>query len=162
MISEKCKQCNFRASSRRCLKAHITFVHSLEYFSCENCSIKTRTQSALEFHIDRKHYKIIEIKEHSKTLPLIQEITTPEAHEKVVHRCQKCTFCVNEEELLSIHQKFMHPIVEPMIVIKKSLNLTKGGAGGLSNPKKGQAIVCCEQILNDIVKSVIIKRDNLS
>ena len=48
------------------------------------------------------------------------------------------------------------------LVIKNSLNLIKGEAGCLSNPKRGQAINYCNQIVNEIVKCVISKRDNES
>ena len=42
MESFKCEECSFRASSRRCLSAHIAFVHNLKYHSCDQCPIKTR------------------------------------------------------------------------------------------------------------------------
>ena len=48
---------------------------------------------------------------------------------------------------------------KPLLVIKNSMNLIKGEAGGLSNPKRGQAINCCEQIVNEIVIFSINKRD---
>ena len=53
------------------------------------------------------------------------------------------------------------------IVIKNPLNLIKGEAGGLSdsqsNPKRGQAVLICKLIVNDIVKKLVIdKREKQS
>ena len=54
----------------------MTFVHSLKYYTCNNCPIKTRTDAALKYHIEIKHNLLLEMKEPSKTLPPSQEKTT--------------------------------------------------------------------------------------
>ena len=55
MQSYPCDECNFRATSRRCLKTHMTFVHSPTFYRCKHCTLKTRTDNALQYHIDMKH-----------------------------------------------------------------------------------------------------------
>ena len=55
MKSYNCDDCNVKASSKQCLKAHKTFVHDMNFYKCENCPLKTRTEAALYYHIDMKH-----------------------------------------------------------------------------------------------------------
>ena len=43
-ISYCCEECNFRASSQRGLKAHITFTHGSKFCRCEECPMKTETE----------------------------------------------------------------------------------------------------------------------
>ena len=37
----ECEQCNFRGTSKKCLKAHITFVHNTKFYICPLCPLKT-------------------------------------------------------------------------------------------------------------------------
>ena len=55
MLSYKCNQCQFKASSKSCLKIHVTFVHEDIFYKCDNCPMVTRTELALHYHIDIKH-----------------------------------------------------------------------------------------------------------
>ena len=52
------------------------------------------------------------------------------------------------------------------IVIKNTLNPIKGGAGGLSdqvsNPNRGQVLNICKIILNDMLQSLMIKKNRES
>ena len=72
-------------------------------------------------------------------------IHTSNVHDQVIYRYNKCRFCVLSHKDLSIHKKTIHPTKGSLLVIKKSLNIIKDEAGGLSNPKRGQAINCCKQ-----------------
>ena len=107
---------------------------------CDRCNFNTKSMESLQIH-------------------------TSNVHEQVVYRCNKCTLCVLSEHVLLNHKRLNHPIKEPIIIIKKSLNLIKGEAGSLSdlksNPNRGQAINVCQQILNHVVNSVILgKKDS--
>ena len=64
--SYSCELCNFRASSKRCLKAHKRFVHDTKFFRREYCPIKTRTELALHYHIDIKHNAYWEVEDEVK------------------------------------------------------------------------------------------------
>ena len=63
MTSYCCEECNFRATSKRCLSAHNTFVHGYKFYKCEVCPMKTRTEQALNYHVDIKHNSYLEVKE---------------------------------------------------------------------------------------------------
>ena len=70
----------------------------------------------------------------------------------------------SQVKVLNIHKRQFHSSQDSAIVIKKNLNLIKGEAGGLSdhesNQKRGQADNICNQIVNDILKSMVLeKRD---
>ena len=54
MESYYCEECKFKATSQKCLKIHIAFVHDPIFFKCEVCPIITRTELALHYHIDNK------------------------------------------------------------------------------------------------------------
>ena len=94
----------------------------------------------------------------------ILKIHNTNVHEPTLHRCDQCNFCIPSETMLKLHKKKVHSPLELQIVIKKSLNLIEGEEGGLSdtlsNPKRGQANIFSEHIINDILKSVVLhKRD---
>ena len=55
MESYRCNECNFRATSKRCLKAHVTFTHSSKFYNCKHCTVKTRTDPTMQYHLDMKH-----------------------------------------------------------------------------------------------------------
>ena len=82
MISLKCEKCNFRGSSRRCLNAHISFVHSLKYFKCDHCPVKTRTEQALYYHIDVKHNTYWDVEEDKGTFLQRQNPSSPDTEDK--------------------------------------------------------------------------------
>ena len=81
------------------------------------------------------------------------EIHIKNTHEARVIKCDQCWFWVPSEHHLKIHKKYNHQTQVKSIVIKNSLNLIKGEAGGLSdsksNPKRGQASNNCKTIIND-------------
>ena len=57
----KCQQCNFKASSRKVLRAHFAFVHDFSFYSCGVCSSRTKTMGALKQHMWNTH----------KTIPML-------------------------------------------------------------------------------------------
>ena len=75
------------------------------------------------------------------------EIHFSNIHEHSFIQCNQCVLWVPSGKHLKIHKKLHH------IVIKKSLNLIKGEAGGLSdsvsNPKRGQVLKKCNVIVNN-------------
>ena len=66
MKSFNCDYCKVRASSKRCLKAHVTFSHESKFYQCESCPIKTRTELALYYHIDIKHNAYWEVEAEAR------------------------------------------------------------------------------------------------
>ena len=70
MESFKCEECNFRASTRRCLSTHKAFVHNAKYYKCEQCPNKTRTEEALKYHMDLKHNQFL--KTEKESLPIMK------------------------------------------------------------------------------------------
>ena len=74
MLSDKCDQCQFKASSKRYLKTHVTFVHEDIFYKHENCPIKTRTELALHYHIDIKHNTYWSVDEEVREVLQYKEI----------------------------------------------------------------------------------------
>ena len=66
MASYNCEKCKFRASSKRCPKAHNAFVHDEKFYKCENCPMRTKTESALYYHIDIKHNDYWDVEEDKR------------------------------------------------------------------------------------------------
>ena len=55
MKSYQCDECNFRGTSKKCLKAYVTFVHNQKFYKCPLCDLKTRTEATLNYHTVKKH-----------------------------------------------------------------------------------------------------------
>ena len=64
-------------------------------------------------------------------------------------KCEPCYLWLPDEQHLTIHKKISHFTQQNITLIKNSLNFTKGGAGGLSNPNRGQAHSYCEPSIDD-------------
>ena len=99
--------------------------------SCSKCKFNTPSKESLKIHIEN-------------------------VHEQSVYKCDQCELCFLSCHFLKIHKRLTHPTEKQPIVNKKSLNLTKGEAGGLSdstsNPNRGQASKQCKA-------TVSVKRD---
>ena len=107
MKSYKCDKCNFRSTTRRCLEAHIMFVHSEQIFSCNICPIKTRTQSALQYHVDTKHSAHSEVKE-TDTLEIKIELDTSNKEPERKYKCGHCVKTFFTDKGLDIHTGRVH------------------------------------------------------
>ena len=106
---------------------------------CKKCNFNSTSKDSLKIHIKN-------------------------VHEPVVLKCNQCNYFFLSEDVLKIHKRQVHAEKETAIVIKNSLNPIKGEAGGLSdpvsNPKRGQADIICNQIINNILESIQVeKRD---
>ena len=100
MNSLNCDECKFRATTKRCLKAHVTFVHGTNFFQCQHCQMKTRTEKALFYHIDLKHTEYWELKEEvkekveDKNQDTEVKIEAVEVVQEIVLQKEfKCNFC---------------------------------------------------------------------
>ena len=64
-------------------------------------------------------------------------------------KCEQCYLWLPDEQHLIIHKKISNFTQQNITLIKKSLNFTKGGTGGLSNPNKRQAYSNCEPSIDN-------------
>ena len=80
------------------------------------------------------------------------KIHNENVHEPIILKCGQCPLLFPSENVLNTHKRLVHT-QKPTIVIKMSLNLINGEAGGLSdimsNPKRGQVPKPCKPNVNE-------------
>ena len=95
--------------------------------NCTRCKFNTTTSKILNIHVENVH------------VPNIV-------------KCDRCPLIFPGENVLKTHKRLFHT-QKPTIVIKISLNLINGEAGGLSdimsNPKRGQGPKPCKPNVNE-------------
>ena len=103
-----CTKCNFRASSKRCLNAHNTFVHENKFYTCEYCPIKTRTEMALHYHIDMKHNTYWELEEQVRDTLMKESSLTGTENREDNTKCDFCEKSFQNNRGLIVHMSRMH------------------------------------------------------
>ena len=73
-----CKQCDYRAFTRRTIKTHIKNKHEGYLFSCNQCDFKNARNDAVNEHIAR-------------------------IHDGVVYRCERCDLVMTSKGSLKSH-----------------------------------------------------------
>ena len=50
-----CKECNFKATSKKNLKHHVEAQHFVPWFTCNNCDFQSRRSDSLKVHKENRH-----------------------------------------------------------------------------------------------------------
>ena len=182
----KCKMCKFNATSLESLEIHSRHIHEHRVIQCDQCVLKVQSGSHLKIHKKLYHSRQVPSIVIKKSLNLIKGeaggLSDSVSNPKRGQVLKTCKFNVNkkrdnksnqpgsncqelkkESTKVDTHSGYNYQNNKKeytqQIVIKKSLNLTKGEAGGLSeiksNPKRGEVSNPCKLIINE-------KRDQLS
>ena len=103
MESYCCEECKFMATSQKCLKIHIAFVHEPIFFKCEVCPMITRTELALHYHIDIKHNTHWDVEaKQDKNIKLEPNETTS------MIQCEFCEKTFVSDKGITIHTSKIH------------------------------------------------------
>ena len=96
--------------------------------NCTKCKFNTIRHESLQIHIKN-------------------------VHEPQVLKCRKCSHFLPSDKAFKTHMRIHKSKEKQPIVIKRSLNLINGEAGGLpdpwSNPKRGQVYKNCNVIVKE-------------
>ena len=106
-----CKQCDYRAFTRRTIRTHIRNKHEGYLFSCNQCDFKNARNDAVNEHIARIHDGVVyrcercdlvmtskgSLKSHNYT-----------HHSDKMFQCAKCNYKCASNAILNNHKRIVH------------------------------------------------------
>ena len=88
-----CKECDFKADSKRDIRMHMKHSHDSNEISCTKCKMKLQTKEALKQHMQKRHMKEIKCDdcEYKTTSTNMMMLHIKKKHTKAtVFRCNEC------------------------------------------------------------------------
>ena len=164
-LSLKCPECNFNTLCKESLETHIKHIHDPCIIQCGQCLLWMPSEQRLRIHKKLNHFKQKQTSKIKNSLNLIKgeagNLSNPNRgqadsycdktiNDKRDHRSNKTgsNYQLVEKDSTNVDTKSDYIYQKCPTVIKNSLNLIKGEAGGLSdklsNPKRGQVPNMCK------------------
>ena len=107
----KCRQCNYRASSKHPLLLHISSVHEKIRYKCDQCDYQATQKCALQPHKQTKHEGVKFACEVCGAIlvsgPVLKKHLEYK-HGNRKHSCDDCNYIAGQQHHLKTHRKMKH------------------------------------------------------